>query len=46
MAKGPTQYLENLIYNTVSRNVAEIFREEALCLAEERLRSLDKGYWI
>ncbi|MFQ5716491.1 MAG: Glu/Leu/Phe/Val dehydrogenase [Nitrospinales bacterium] len=52
-------YLENLIYNTVSRNVAEIyrrmsdkqptdriFREEALALAEERLRSDDKIYWM
>lgn len=52
-------YLENLIYNTVSRNVTEIyrrmsakkqtdtiFREEALCLAEERLCSVDKDYWM
>lgn len=58
MAKDPAQYLEDLIYNTVSCNVAEIFRrlsakkndiisrEEALCLAEGRLRSVDKDYWI
>lgn len=56
---GGKTYLENLIYNTVSRNVSDIlrrlketkrrdsiFREEAFALAEERLRSVDKDYWM
>ena len=56
---GVRKYLENLIHNTVSRNVLEIyqrlktkkesdkiFREEALALAEERLKAVEKDYWI
>lgn len=58
ITNGPRNYLEALIENTVSRNVAEvcrrladqkkdiIFREEATKLAEERLQSPANEPWL
>ncbi|MCH7623453.1 MAG: Glu/Leu/Phe/Val dehydrogenase [Nitrospinae bacterium] len=59
LKKGPQIYLEELIANTVSKNVTEvhnrmtaqkqkdvIFRNEALNLAQERLRSPTKEDWL
>jgi glutamate dehydrogenase/leucine dehydrogenase len=56
---GPKAYIDNLIFDTVSKNVSEvlkrlsenktsdrIFREEAMDLAEERLRQESPEYWI
>ncbi len=56
--KGPQTYLEELIENTVSKNVTEvhkrmtlqkkdvIFRDEAVKLAQERLHSQFKEEWL
>lgn len=59
LENGPQKYLEELIADTISKNVREvycrmteqkqkgvIFRDEALNLAEERLRSQPKEEWL
>jgi glutamate dehydrogenase (NAD(P)+)/glutamate dehydrogenase (NADP+) len=59
LQQGTRNYIEKLIFDTVSKNVCEIlqrkfqdkandriFREEAMELAEERLRQVSPEYWI